>query len=213
MNFFEETVSNDKLERPNASRIEYIGTLKALHDELVEKVGKNKVTIRPSTDGDILEVTAKNVYIRVVAGESKNRQKPFSFYRYVSTATPDKPKTVIYERQKRPVTPMDADELRIELEKLFPKASQMTPLIEGPRVPVSTEGIHKSSFRDTFYVLGDLEKLRSVCVPEAVVIIRHLGFEDGHARSKVRIKEIKENNPPGSLSAKMEFLEPVPLRE
>lgn len=180
-------MANNNFERSTDSRSEKLATLKILHDELVAKLGKEKV--RPSAEGDILEITDKNVLIRIALGETRNRQKPFSFYRYVSTANPDKPKTEMYERKKRPVTPMDADEIKAELAKLSPKESPVTPLVEGPRVPVSTEDIRKSAFRDTTNKLGNLDTLEKMCVSGAVVVIRHLGFEEGHARSKVRIKE------------------------
>lgn len=78
---------------------------------------KNRPRVEISTDSVRLDVTCGNVYVRIVTGESKNKQKPFHFYRYVSEKHPTSPKTEFYERKKQPFTPMDASEVEIELEK------------------------------------------------------------------------------------------------
>lgn len=96
--------------------------LKKLADESKGEVNadssrKIKSQISITSDSRILEITCGNVYVRIVAGEARNRQRPFHFYRYVSVNTPESPKTDFYRRQKQPFTPMDASNIEKEIDK------------------------------------------------------------------------------------------------
>lgn len=77
----------------------------------------NKPRVEISADSARLEVTLGDVYVRIVTGESENRNKPFHFRRYVSDKYPTSPKTEFYEGNNQSFTPMDASEVEIEVEK------------------------------------------------------------------------------------------------
>ena len=82
------------------------------------EIAEREIDINISGDARILGITYKNIYIRIVSGETKNKERPFSFYRYVSEITSENPKTAFFSRKKHPHTPMDAGEVESELMKI-----------------------------------------------------------------------------------------------
>jgi hypothetical protein len=70
-----------------------------------------------STDGTILEMTQGNVYIRILVGESRSSEKPFSFSKYVSAGNERLPKTEFFITPYNPKYLSKAQVLA-ELQKL-----------------------------------------------------------------------------------------------
>lgn len=87
-----------------------------LRERFKAEIRDNKIAIVTSADARILEVTYKNVYMRVVVGESKDPLRPFSFDRFVSESS--QPKTEFYSKSQGSLNYMSEEDVKSELDKL-----------------------------------------------------------------------------------------------